>query len=205
MRAPSPRPVAALAVASLVSAVALAAGLAPSAAMADAAPAKASAKAGTKASAWRTLTPTSCKPLSAEEGKHMPDAWGPYLGAARRCDLTPAGGPAQVSLISVFVEDFYRGKPDNAPWENFPKPMLVDRDFRCLGGLRELYPYDQPRELQLRHGLWKAGVPQEIRVQVSNPAVGGDYALPVLRWDAQQHLYQASGPKTDEDPTCPTP
>ena len=82
--------------------------------------------------------------------------------------------------------------------------MLVDREFRCVGGLPELFPFDQPRTLTLRHGLWRDGVPQEIRVQVSNPAVGGDYALPALRWDAAEHRYRAAGAKASADSPCPT-
>ncbi len=153
--------------------------------------------------AWRALAPESCSPLSQTDRARLPANWKPYVDAARRCELSAPDGQPQVALISVFTDEYYRGRPADAPWEDFPKPLLVDRDFRCVGGLRELFPSDQPRTLTLRHGLWRDGVPQEIRVQVINPAVGGDYALPVLRWDAAQHRYRAAGAKTPDDTSCP--
>jgi len=154
--------------------------------------------------AWRSLSPEACAPLSEGERAKLPAAWAKYTEAARRCELTAPGAAPRVALISVFAETYYAGRAADAPWEDFPKPLLVDRDFRCVGGLPELFPFDQPRTLTLRHGLWRDGVPQEIRVQVSNPAVGGDYALPVLRWDAAEHRYRAAGAKTPADSPCPT-
>ncbi len=154
--------------------------------------------------AWRTLSPETCAPLGEADRARLPAAWAKYLDATRRCELTAPGGTARVALVSVFAETYYATRAADAPWEDFPKPLLVDRDFRCVGGLPELFPFDQPRTLTLRHGLWREGVPQEIRVQVSNPAVGGDYALPALRWDAAEHRYRAAGAKASADSPCPT-
>ncbi|WP_067065025.1 hypothetical protein [Roseateles chitosanitabidus] len=165
-------------------------------------PAKA-ASAGDKAAAWRTLDPDTCTPLGAEDRARLPASWQPYLAFSRRCELTAPGGQPQVALISIFTLAYYEGKPDNAPWEKFPTPLLVDREFRCLGGLSQLFPWDQPAMLELKHGRWKEGVPQEIRVHVDNPAVSGPYDLPTLRWNAAQRRYQPVGKADAKEDPCP--
>ncbi len=158
---------------------------------------------GGKGGAWRTLDAESCTPLGAEDQARLPASWQPYLAFTRRCELTAPGGQPQVALISIFTLAYYEGKPDNAPWEKFPTPLLVDREFRCLGGLSQLFPWDQPAMLELKHGRWKAGVPQEIRVHVDNPAVSGPYDLPTLRWNAAQRRYQPVGKADAKEDPCP--
>ena len=168
----------------------------PTAARADAGampPAAKAAKANAAGAAWRTLDPDACTPLEPDDQARLPASWKPYLNFARRCELTAPGARPQVALISIFTRAYYEGKPDNAPWEKFPTPLLVDREFRSLGGLSQLFPWDQPAMLELKHGRWKEGVPQEIRVHVDNPAVSGPYDLPTLRWNAAQRRYQPVG------------
>ncbi|WP_431257467.1 hypothetical protein ACQ86G_22910 [Roseateles chitinivorans] len=140
---------------------------------------------------WRQLNAEACTPLTENEQARLPATWKPYLSATRRCELTEPGAKSQVALITVFALSFYEGKPATAPWEDFPRPLLVDEEFRPVGGISELFPWDQPATLTLRHGLWKGGIPQEIRVHVDNPAVSGPYDLPVLRWDASQRQYRS--------------
>ncbi len=163
----------------------------------------ATAKASRPASAWRELDPASCRVLQDGELARLPEAWRRYAAVAKRCDLTVPNQPTRVSLVSVFTLDYYEGKPADAAWEDFPKPLILDQDFRCLGVLREIYPVEQPRELTLRHGQWRDGWPQEIRVRVSNPALGGDYDLPPLRWDAAQQSYRSKGADASKDLPCP--
>ena len=154
------------------------------------------------AAAWQVLLPEACVSLSVEDRARLPRPWKPYVEAVRRCELAAPGAQSQIALISVFAEEYYRGRPSNAPWEDFPKPLLVDRDFRCVGGLRELFPHDQPRALTLRVGLWRKGIPQEIRGQVDDPAVGGGYVLPVLRWSEVDHRYREASGAVSSDSSC---
>jgi hypothetical protein len=58
-------------------------------------------------------------------------------------------------------------------------------------------PDIEPRTLSLRYGSLLDGMPGKIRVHVSNPAMGGDYDLPVLRWTPAQRAYIAQN-TTDE-------
>lgn len=161
-------------------------------------------KASTRAPAWRTLDPMTCQVLTAEQLARLPAVWHRYATVAKGCKLPAPGRPTRLTLVSIFTEDYYRDRPVDAPWEEFPKPLLLDQDFRCVGVLPEIYPIEQPRELTLRHGQWRDGLPQEIRIHVSNPAIGGDYKLPVLRWDPTLKLYQSKGSTTIKDIPCPT-
>jgi hypothetical protein len=162
-----------------------------------------SGKSAKAARAWRTLSPAGCHPLNDAEQARLPASWKPYASSTRRCDLAAPGAAPKVSLVSVFAEDYFRGSPPSAPWEDFPKPLLVDSAWRCVGVLPELYPFDEPRTLTLRYGQWLDGIPQEIRVQVANPALGGDYALPPLSWDAAQQRYHSTPTSNSVSPQCP--
>ncbi|QPF75634.1 hypothetical protein G8A07_23760 [Roseateles sp. DAIF2] len=161
-------------------------------------------KAPVHAPAWRTLDPMACQVLTAEQLARLPAVWHRYAAVAKGCKLSAPGRPTRLTLVSIFTEDYYRDRPVDAPWEEFPKPLLLDQDFRCVGVLPEIYPIEQPRELTLRHGRWRDGLPQEIRIHVSNPAIGGDYKLPAMRWDPSLKLYQSKGSKTIKDIPCPT-
>ncbi len=156
------------------------------------------------------LDPAQCQPPDADLS--LPAAWEPYRDAVRACPLVQGGAAgnvppkaAKVRLLAVFTDAHYRGLPPDAPWERFPLPLLVDDAGRCVGKLTHLFPADPPEELDVVPGRWRDGVPHEIQLQVRSPAVGGDYHLPTLRWDAKNRLYRpaASGPASAKPPTPP--
>jgi hypothetical protein len=145
-----------------------------------------------------------CRALPAD--LKLPPEWAPYRAAARACPFVRGGAAARVSLISVFVDEYYRDLPKDAPWQAFPRAMLVDAEGRCLSRLAHLYPVEPPSELVVRFGKWRQGLPTEIRFRVRNPAVSGDYTLPTLTWNPQTKAYQpvASTNPQDKDSTqCP--
>ncbi len=121
----------------------------------------------------------------------------PYIASTRICPLvqTPLvqtdGKRALISLIAVFVEDYYSDKAEDAPWEDFPKPIFVDAGGRTVGALPEHFPEDPPRVSTLSFGDFRGELPYEIRVSVANPAIGGDYELPPLFWNPERGRYEA--------------
>lgn len=136
----------------------------------------------------------------------LPPEWHPYLAAVRVCPMARGGAAARVSLVSVFVDEYYRDLPKDAPWQDFPRAMLIDPQGRCLSRLAHLYPVEPPSELVVRSGKWRHGLPTDIRFRVKNPAVSGDYELPTLTWNPLTKTYQpvASTNPQDKDSTkCP--
>src|SRR5512135_3703092 len=118
------------------------------------------------------LNPDECVPLDKKVVLQLPAEWHKYGDFVKICGLTEKKGqPAKVSIISVWAEEYYDTLPSDAMWEKFPLPLIVDERFRKIGKLPELYPMDQPRELDVYYGKWQSGVPAEIRVDVYNPAV----------------------------------
>ncbi|MBU0745924.1 MAG: hypothetical protein KKG67_03930 [Gammaproteobacteria bacterium] len=155
-----------------------------------------------------TLSATQCE--AAATGTPLPADMEPYRAAVKVCALSRPAQPPQIRLISVFTDDYYKSLPANAPWENFPLPVLVDASGRCVGRLAHLFPVDPPQELVVSAGHWRRGVPHELRLKVLSPAVGGNYPLPSLRWNAKTQAYQTtpsphqSTPTPSEDKTpCP--
>jgi|GEM_PF-3712282 len=132
------------------------------------------AYAGAPSDGFHKLSLKSCKPVgSSEFADKLPPDWSPYLSATKVCPLLPTHKTkSHIVLISIFATDYYRDKPADAPWANFPKPILVNRDGAYVARLPELFPFDEPRELSLRYGRWQGDTPGEIRVHVRNPPIG---------------------------------
>lgn len=153
------------------------------------------------------LQPANCRPVA--DSAALPDEWAPYRAFVRDCPVARAGAkaPPALRLLAVFVDDYYRDKPPGAPWEDFPLPLLVDASGRCLARVAHQFPVEPPRDLVVRAGKWRRdGLPGEIRFDVKNPAVGGDYALPTLRWNSGAGTYQPADmvPTADKEKTqCP--
>lgn len=154
-----------------------------------------------------TVAAAQCK--AAATDTPLPADMEPYRAATRVCSLSRHSQQPQIRLITVFTDDHYKNLPANAPWENFPLPVLVDAAGRCVGRLPHLFPVDPPQELVVSAGQWRRGVPHELRLKVLSPAVGGNYRLPSLRWNAKAQAYQTpssptSNPTPTEDKTpCP--
>jgi hypothetical protein len=140
---------------------------------------------------FQALSEKACVPLSASPVKlNLPAEWQPYLSFIRVCPLTKkVGDKPAIVLTSIFIEDFYRNKPMDAEWSNFPKPVFFNTNGQCVARLPDLYPSEPPRDLEISYGHWQGNIPGEIRTHVLNPAVGGDFDLPVLRWDAAKQHY----------------
>lgn len=146
--------------------------------------------------AFQKLSATTCTAYSGSAFKPALTAeWRPYLSVTRVCLLIKKpGDKAAVALVSVFIGDYYRGKPENALWENFPKPILFDGAGQRVGELSELFPEESPGEMILTYGRWQGDIPGEIRMHIINPAVTGDYDLPTLLWNKEQHRYLPKTP-----------
>jgi hypothetical protein len=158
-----------------------------------------------RAAGWITLDASRCKPVDASAA--LPESWSKYRGSTRICALTrKQNQTAKVSLLSVFVDDYYLGLPKDAPWESFPLPMLVNSSGQCLAQLPHLFPSNPPSQLVIRAGGWKQDAPTLLRLDVLSPAVGGNYSLPSLKWDVQSKRYQPVPPTnltTITQSTCP--
>lgn len=139
------------------------------------------------------LSPTQClEPTKAGYAGSLDENWKAYAPYVRACPLAgPGTVPAKVWLLTIFAQRYQGDHSAKDTWPDFPHPMLIAADGHCLARLPELFPFDPPRTLDLQFGDVTDGVPQVIRVHVSNPAVGGDYDLPALRWNAATHAYVA--------------
>lgn len=135
------------------------------------------------------LQEASCSQLSHDSLNALPSAWQKYRGFVRACALKPKGeSTAKVFLVSVWAHE-YLSHQEAGEWEAFPRPILVDSQWRAVGQLPENYPQDWVTHLVVYSGKWQSGVPGEILVDVSNPAVSGDYHYRPIRWDKKAGKY----------------
>lgn len=157
--------------------------------------------------AWQALDPAACiAPAKAGIHAKLDAAWTAFQPYVRACPLALHSRQARVWLLTIFAQDYLDAHPETTTWPTFPRPMLVDNHGTCLASLPELFPFDEPRTLRLDFGRSMDGIPSTVRVRVSNPAVGGDYTLPLLRWSPEQQAYMAARGTdlyTTKDMTCP--
>lgn len=146
---------------------------------------------GGESGKFRKLVPETCFVVDKEAVAQLPPAWQKFSGFIRSCPLKErAEKAAKVSIIAIWVENYYAARPPEAIREEFPKPIIVGQDHRTMGSLPELYPIDEPREADLYYGKWVNGIPQELRMDVSNPAVSGDYHYPPIRFTDASGNYE---------------
>lgn len=140
---------------------------------------------------FQRLLPDTCVPLVASKLKlDLGAEWLPYQSSTRVCPLVKLrGAKADVVLITISVENYYRDKPVGAKWENFPKPILFNEKGARVGELAELFPGDDVVEMVLTYGHWQGNIPSEIRMHIIDPTVTGDYDLPSLLWSNERQRY----------------
>ncbi len=137
------------------------------------------------------LNPDDCAPLDKNVAMQLPAEWHKYANFVKICELKRKGDrEASVSIISLWAHDYYDSLPEGTLWKGFPLPLIIDKHFRQLGRLPELYPAGDITTVNLYYGKWQSGMPMEIRIDVRNPAVGGDYYYAPLIWNKTTRLYE---------------
>lgn len=138
---------------------------------------------------YRELKEEECVPLRSSLVRKLPSSWKKYEPFIKICPLARSfDAPARVSVVSIWCHD-YLDSQQKTRWENFPLPMLVDENFNEVGTLPEIFPMDSRTEPIIYYGKWKSGLPFEIRVDIYNPTVSGDYYYSPLTWDEKGRRY----------------
>ncbi len=147
---------------------------------------------------FRELIPDECISLNKKTTlAHLPAEWRPYADFVKICNLKQKNAPlAQVSIITVWVEDYYEITGKATPWKDFPRSLIVDANKKKLGELPELYPRDDTKQTTLHYGDWRqSGMPTEIKVDVDVYAVNSDYYYEPFLWNQQSKRYEMHGLK----------
>lgn len=138
------------------------------------------------------LNEEKCSTLRRDDMLKLPLVYQEYLGFVKICSLKKKDSDEKwrTSLISIWAHDYLLSKGDASRWKDFPAPILIDSKFKEVGKLPELYPMDWVTHLLVSYGKWHAGGPGEIRVDISNPAVTGDYYYAPLEWNMEKRKYE---------------
>jgi hypothetical protein len=143
---------------------------------------------------FKLLNPDECVPLDNKLAFQLPAEWHKYADFIKICKLKEKEPTdAKVSIISIWVLEYFNTRfppPARHIWENFPLPLIVDREFKQIGQLPEQYPDDPPRELDIYFGKQQMGIATEIRIDVYNPAVSCDYYYAPLKWSKKDGRYE---------------
>lgn len=143
---------------------------------------------------FKLLNEEDCKPLEPSSFTKLPPRFSAYAKWAKKCPLAKTTtSTATVFIISVWSEAYYDSQSGSAKTmrKDFPLPVIIDESFSQLGELPEIYPVNDTTFPQISFGHWVANFPTQINIDVSNPAVDGDYFYPPLVWDRKRHHYFA--------------
>lgn len=132
-----------------------------------------------------------CIILDDTDIQKLPSVWHKYNGFIKKCEFKRGkNSKAIVSLVSIWAID-YLDAQKKSMWEDFSCTLIVDNKFNTVAVFpeHELYPINQPCSLYVYYGKWKGGIPTEIRIDVDNPAVSGDYYYAPLIWNDKDKKY----------------
>jgi hypothetical protein len=145
---------------------------------------------------FRELKGKDCVLISDEDVQRLPSVWYKYKNYIKICPLkNKVTSKANVSVISIWTDDYLNAQA-NKMWEDFPLTMIVDDHFTELGTLPELYPMGFRTEPIIYYGKWKSGIPTEIRIDVYDPTVSGDYYYSPLTWNDKDKKYDMKDKKS---------
>ena len=138
---------------------------------------------------FRELKGKDCVLLSEKDVQRLPSVWYKYKNFIKICPLkNKATSRPSVSIISIWTDDYLNTQATKM-WENFPHTMIVDNNLSELGTLPEFFPMGFRTEPIIYYGKWKSGIPTEIRIDVYNPTVSGDYYYSPLTWNDKDKKY----------------
>ncbi|MFY9149549.1 MAG: hypothetical protein WAP08_08525 [Smithellaceae bacterium] len=148
------------------------------------------------------LQETNCIVMDDFEIRKLPQDWYKYKGFVKKCPLKKdATSQSDYAIVSIWAYDYLQAR-GSMVWEDFPLPLIVDAQFNPVGVFPEIYPMDSPTHLIVYYGKWQGDIPGEILIDVSNPAVSGDYYYEPLIWDKKTGKYEM---KDRQDKSGPRP
>jgi len=138
---------------------------------------------------FRELKEKDCVLLGEKDVQRLPTVWLKYKDFIKICQLKKSlASKAKVSIISIWTDDYLNAQATKM-WEDFPLTVIVDDHFNKLGTLPEHFPTDFRTEPIIYYGKWKSGIPTEIRIDVYNPTVSGDYYYSPFIWNDKDKKY----------------
>lgn len=138
---------------------------------------------------FNELNDKECEVLGDNDIQKLPQSWHKYKGFIKICGLKKSNTEKpQILLISIWAFDYLESSNLDM-WEEFPLPVIVDDQWNQVGSFPELYPANLASDSYVFYGKWKAGIPREIRIDVENPSVTGDYYYAPLRWNPKAKRY----------------
>lgn len=145
---------------------------------------------------FKQVKPQDCVSLDITRIQSLPPSWHKYEKFIKICPVKRAErSNAVVSIVSVWTEDYLNTKAVKT-WEEFPYSIIIDDESREVGTLPVIFPIDAPVEPDIYFGRWKGDLPTEVRVDVRDPTVSGDYYYPPLKWNSKDKMYHL----TDKEP-----
>ena len=161
----------------------------------------ASASAAAPYTGLTKLNPAECVPADAAIMSKLPPVWEKYGPFVKICNLKKSGKESGISIISIWEREYFKsiqqtGKTPEL--ESFPLPVIVTKSLSKIGDLPEVYPLDDITSQVIHYGKWRQSVPTEIRVDVKNPAEGGDYYYEPIIYNWATGRYEMKNKETTD-------
>lgn len=132
---------------------------------------------------------------SATQRAGLPTVWAPFDRDLESYEVHNAAGAVVMRVIAVSAQRSYAREPQGTLTVKMPRPLIVAADGSTVGELPYNYPDDPPFDLRVRFVAWSDGWPQRIELQLTDPTVSGNRALPPLLWDPATRRFRDSSEK----------
>lgn len=138
------------------------------------------------------LNPEECVPLGKKVVvSKLPTEWHKYAAFAKICKLKQKKtSTAKVSVIFMWVGDYYETTGESTDRKDLPSPLIVDNKYNKIGELPKIFFGDYTESPDIHYGKWQSGMPFEIRLDVS--ATDEDYYYTPLKWDKKTVHYKST-------------
>jgi hypothetical protein len=162
----------------------------------------ASASASSATSPYKGFTrlnPAECVPADAALLSKLPPVWGKYGSFVKICNLKKNGKESVIYIISIWEREYFKSIQQTGmtpELQSFPLPVIVNKSLSKIGDLPEVYPLDDITSQVIYYGKWRQSIPTEIRVDVKNPAEGGDYYYEPITYNWATGSYEMKNKET---------
>lgn len=145
---------------------------------------------------FKQVKAKDCVDLDQRLLQKLPAPWHKYKNFIKICPLKKNMRSKEVvSIVSLWTEDYLNMK-EHKTWEEFPQSIIIDENLNEVGTLPVIFPVESPIEPAVYFGKWKSAIPTEVRVDVHDPTVSGDYYYSPLIWNDKDKRYYM----TDKEP-----
>lgn len=133
------------------------------------------------------LNPSTCSSISHSDKIALPAVYSRYWNFVKTCDIP--GTKGRLTLLSVWVDDYYSSFAGIPDYEEIPFPVLIGPAGSEVGKLAAHFPGEAPLTTTLTFSDYHHNWPYKMTITATTDAEGDAPTYPTLTWDDNSKMY----------------